>query len=326
MLFFCLGFGRQKALHSGAVPDVFAHPIDASTRYCAVFGFPVRHSASPAMHNAGLAALGLNWRYLAFSVPPQQLKMALQGAAVMRFVGINLTVPHKLLALPMMDVLDSSAKAWGAVNTVRFEGRTGDRPWQPLGQWSEAEEPEQVRAHGFNTDADALIRALDEDLRWQPEGRSVLLLGAGGAGRVAALRLAASGVRQLYLINRTRDKAHAVAVEIQQRYPGCKVSVDYPMEPVDLILNATSLGLKSTDPLPLDLERFPLHRSGAVYDMIYRPMETALLEAARRAGRPAANGLGMLLHQGTRALEIWTGRPAPVEVMRRALWEHVYAA
>ncbi|WP_343203305.1 shikimate dehydrogenase [Limisphaera ngatamarikiensis] len=306
--------------------DAFARPIDASTRYCAVFGFPVRHSASPAMHNAALAALGLNWRYLAFPVPPDQLREALAGAAAMRFVGVNLTVPHKRLALDMMDQLDESARAWGAVNTVRFEGQRADGTWQPIGQWTEPEEPARVRMHGFNTDADALLQALAEDLQWQPRGRSVLLLGAGGAGRVAALKLAASGVARLYLVNRTLDKARAVAEEIRTRYPECQVTLDYPHEPVDLLLNATSLGLRPQDPLPLDTARFPLRLAAAVYDMIYRPAETPLLQAARAAGQPAANGLSMLLYQGTRALEIWTGQPAPVAVMRRALMEHLHVA
>lgn len=321
---FCLSSRQVPTLHCGAVSDVFERPIDASTRYCAVFGFPVRHSASPAMHNAGLAALKLNWRYLAFPVPPEQLREALAGAAAMRFVGVNLTVPHKLLALELMDLLDDSARAWGAVNTVRFEGLRADGSWQPIGQWPDPEEPVRVRMHGFNTDADALVRALEEDLAWTPRNRSVLLLGAGGAGRVAALKLAASGVKRLYLVNRTADKARAVAEEIHARHPGCEVVLDYPDGPVDLLLNATSLGLRPDDPLPLDTRRFPLERAGAVYDMIYRPAETPLLLAARCAGRPTANGMGMLLHQGTRALEIWSGQPAPVPVMRRALELHLH--
>src|SRR5438270_6273710 len=105
------------------MPGPLDEPINASTRYCAVFGSPIKHSASPAMQNAGIAALGLNWRYLAFEVHPDDLCEALIGAKRMNFIGVNLTVPHKLLALEMMDVLDDSAKTWGAVNTVRFEGR-----------------------------------------------------------------------------------------------------------------------------------------------------------------------------------------------------------
>ena len=107
-------------------------PVDAATRCCAVYGFPVRHSASPSMQNAAFAALGLNWRYLAFEVAPDDLPTALAGAKAMRFAGVNLTVPHKLLALNLMDVLDESARRWGAVNTVRFEGRDPDGLWRPV--------------------------------------------------------------------------------------------------------------------------------------------------------------------------------------------------
>src|SRR5690606_33131170 len=108
-------------------------PIHATTRICAVYGHPVRHSASPAMQNAGMRALGLDWCYVAFDVPPERLEPALRGAGAMRFVGVNLTVPHKLLALERMDVLDESARRWGAVNTVRFEARVGEE-WRPLGE------------------------------------------------------------------------------------------------------------------------------------------------------------------------------------------------
>ena len=144
------------------------------------------------MQNAGLAALGLDWRYLAFDVDPENLRAAIQGAKVMNFVGLNLTVPHKLLALNMVDVLDESAKAWGAVNTIRFEGRDDRGAWRPLQEFAEV--PRESRSHGFNTDAEAITRALREDLGFQPGGTKVLLLGAGGAGRTAALKLAAEGV------------------------------------------------------------------------------------------------------------------------------------
>lgn len=275
------------------------------------------------MQNAGFAALSLNWRYLAFEVAPKDLRQAIAGAQVMGFVGLNLTVPHKLLAPEMLDVLDESARAWGAVNTVRFEGRLADGSWRGLGDFPDR--PPEVRSQGFNTDADAVVRALREDLGWEPAGASVLLLGAGGAGRTAAMRLAAEGVSELFLHNRTASKAEAVAQEIRSRWPRVNVASGYPGRPVDLVLNATSLGLRPDDPLPLDQRLFPLERSKAVYDMIYRPAETPLLKLARAAGCRAANGLGMLLHQGAKALEIWTSRTAPLAAMRRALEASVYA-
>jgi shikimate dehydrogenase len=306
------------------VSDAASTAISARTRFAAVYGHPIRHSASPAMQNAGLEALGLDWRYLAFDVRPEELKPALDGARAMRFIGLNLTVPHKLLMHDLVDELDETARTWGAVNTVRFEARNAAGEWTPLGAFEELPETDAILARGFNTDADAIIRALREDVAVEPRGARVLLLGAGGAGRTAALRLAAEGVAKLWLVNRTREKAERVATEIRERQPGVAVEVGHPREPVDLLLNATSLGLRPEDGSPLDANAFPVSEATAVYDMIYRPAETPLLRTAREAGCRVANGLGMLLYQGTKALEIWTGRPAPVAVMRRALEANIY--
>ena len=255
------------------------------------------------MHNAAFAALGLDWRYVACEVDPKNLRAAIAGAQAMGFAGVNLTVPHKLLAVDMVDTLDASATKWGAVNTIHFTARG---------------------AIGFNTDAEAIAAALREDLQVDLRGATVLLLGAGGAGRTAALKLAAEGAASLFLVNRTRSKAEAIAAELQRQFPSVKVSTAYPAGAVDLVLNATSLGLKPGDASPLAESGFALKQARAVYDMIYRPAETPLLQAARAAGCQTANGLGMLLHQGAKAFEIWTGRAAPLDVMRRALEENVY--
>jgi len=276
------------------------------------------------MQNAGMAALGLNWRYLAFDVDPSQLREAIMGARVMGFVGLNLTVPHKLLALSLVDVVDPAAKAWGAVNTIRFEGREPTGEWKAI--WNFSGSPPEMRACGFNTDGEAIIQALREDLGFEPAGKRILLLGAGGAGRVAALRLAAANVAQLFLTNRTIQKAEEIGREISTRFPKVKVEIGYPPAEVDLILNATSLGLKAADELPLDRAKFPLRKAAAVYDMIYRPAETPLLKAAKAAGCRVANGIGMLLHQGATALELWSGLKAPITVMRDALVRNVYGS
>jgi shikimate dehydrogenase len=297
-------------------------PIDASTRYCAVYGHPVNHSASPAMQNAGLAALGLNWRYLAFDVRPERLGEAIAGAKAMRFIGLNLTVPHKVLAVDMVDALDDSAKVWGAVNTVRFEARDASGTWKRVGEFVGV--PSEVRSLGFNTDADAITRAIREDLGLELAGRTALVLGAGGAGRTAVLKFAADGVGALFLVNRTPSKAEAVAQEIRRLYPRVKLALGYPASRVDLVLNATSLGLKEGDPLPFAERDFSLSSAGAVFDMIYRPAETPLLKLAKAAGCRTANGLGMLLHQGARALELWSGQAAPMEAMRHALAKNIY--
>jgi shikimate dehydrogenase len=297
--------------------------INAATRLCAVLGSPIRHSASPAMHNAAFAALGWNWRYLACEARPENLRAAIEGARVMGFMGLNLTVPHKLLALDIVDALDVSAKVWGAVNTIRFEGRSTDGDWLPL-RFFEKDPPVEIRSVGFNTDADGLANSLREDLKMELRGKRVLLLGAGGAGRSAALKLATEGVSELFLVNRTLSKALEIQTEIQKNFPSVYAGIDYPKTDVDLILNATSLGLKPDDALPLDEKMFTFRPAHAVYDMIYRPAETALLKAAKNAGGKTANGLGMLLHQGAKAFEIWTGETAPLGVMRRALEQNIY--
>jgi shikimate dehydrogenase len=131
-------------------------------------------------------------------------------------------------------------------------------------------------------------------------------------------------VKELYLVNRTRAKAESVAKELQGRFPDLKIELGYSSGTVDLMLNATSLGLKPEDPLPFEEREFSLRRTGAVYDMIYRPAETKLLNVAKAAGCRTANGLGMLLYQGAKALEIWTGQVAPVDAMRHALVKNVY--
>lgn len=282
--------------------------INAATRLCAVLGSPVAHSASPAMHNAAFQSLGLNWCYVAFEVDPGRLRAAIEGARALNIAGFNLTVPHKLLAVEMMDTLDESAKMYGAVNTVKFERRNG-----------------ATRVAGFNTDAEAIAVALREDLGVKLRGAKVLLLGAGGAGRTAALKLASAQVAELHLVNRTMSKAEQIAGEINERFPSVKVAIGYPKGETDLVLNATSLGLKPSDPSPLDEKQFAPAQARAVYDMIYRPSQTRLLASAKRAGCKTANGLGMLLHQGARAFKIWTGRAAPIEVMRKALVSEVYS-
>lgn len=275
------------------------------------------------MQNAGMAALGLNWRYLAFEVHPDDLANAIAGAKAMKFIGINLTVPHKLLAIKMADVLDESAQLFGAVNTIRFEGKTKDGNWLSLGQIRN-EEFSDTRSHGFNTDADAIVQSIREDLKMEICGGRVLLLGAGGAGRVAALKFAMEGASELFLVNRTKSKAEEIAVEIRRRFPLVKAQTTFPADKVDLLVNATSLGLKPDDPMPMSDSDFSLEKSKAVYDMVYRPAETPLLLAAKKAGCRTANGLGMLLNQGAKALEIWTGNPAPVGVMRDALEKNIY--
>jgi shikimate dehydrogenase len=223
-----------------------------------------------------------------------------------------------------VDVVHEKARLLGAINTIVFEtpGPAGD--WIPLGQTA-PEAITEARSHGHNTDAEGLARSLKEDFQWPDlRGAAVLLLGAGGAARAAALQLAEEGVASLFLVNRTADKAAQLAAEVAARFPAVHIIQRLPQDPVDLVINATSLGLKPGDPPPLDEDWLKSHRPLRVYDMIYRPAETALLRAARSAGCQTANGLGMLLYQGAAALELWSGRTAPAALMRAALLKNIY--
>jgi shikimate dehydrogenase len=273
----------------------------------AVLGHPIRHSISPAMHNAALAVMAetepayATWRYFRFEVPPEELPRALGLLHAKGFLGVNLTVPHKILAVSQVALVDPAARPVGAVNTLR---RRADG-WE-----------------GFNTDGYGLAAGLREDLGIELTGAHVILLGAGGAARGAAVECLSRRCASLHIVNRTRENLDGLLALLAPLAGGVRVTgFDPARPPADLpegavLINATSAGLKATDPLPIDLAALPALR--AFYDMIYNPAETALLSAVRASGLPAANGLSMLVHQGARALEIWSGAAVPVATMAAA--------
>jgi shikimate dehydrogenase len=261
----------------------------------AVLGHPVGHSLSPRMHNAALAALARTeprfsaWRYFRFDIDPADLPGALPLFHARGFHGLNLTVPHKVIAMPLVRAVDAAARAAGATNTLvrRSDG------------W-----------HGCNTDGYGLATALLETLGRRLQGADVLLLGAGGAARGAAVECLQAGCASLTIANRTPENLAALQQELAPHARGIPVAALAPgqLPAGAIVVNATSAGLKPGDPLPVDLAALP--RPAAVFDMIYNPPETPWLRQARSLGIPAANGLAMLVHQGARALEHWTGVPA----------------
>jgi len=277
-----------------------------------VLGCPVAHSLSPAMHNAALEALGSDARYAKIECAPEQLATAIDLARRAGFIGLNLTIPHKFEALKLCSELDETARQLGAVNTLLFDAD---------------------RTVGFNTDGQGLVRAIRESFWMDLKDLRVMILGAGGgAGSAATLQCALEKCPRLVLVNRTAAKAQAVAKKAfallhTDRLEGPEdlvtvISLDgsalqAQLGRTDLVINATSLGMKRTDPrlIPAALITPDL----MVFDMIYRPAVTRLLEDARSAGARTANGLSMLLHQGALSLEIWLNRPAPLDVMRSAL-------
>lgn len=273
----------------------------------AVLGHPIKHSVSPAMHNAALVDLARArpefgcWRYFRFDVPPDQLPAALDRLHAAGFHGLNLTVPHKVLAFERVAEIDPAAATVGAVNTLR---RTA-AGWR-----------------GFNTDGYGLATALREELGVNLAGAHVVLLGAGGAARGAAVECLQRRCASLWIANRTRANLDRLLAALRPLAAGIPLQGFDPAEPpADLpagavVINATSAGLKPGEPAPIALHRLP--RDVRVYDMIYNPPQTALLRDAAALGRPHANGLAMLVHQGARALELWTGAAVSAPVMRAA--------
>lgn len=273
----------------------------------AVLGHPIRHSVSPAMHNAAIAAMArtrgelARWRYFRFDVPPAELADALPRLHAAGFHGLNLTVPHKVLARGLVAEVDAAGARIGAVNTLR----------RTVAGW-----------RGTNTDGYGLATALREDLEVSLAGATVVLLGAGGAARSAAVECLQQKCAALWIGNRTRDRLDALLTDLQPLAAGSALRGFDPVNPPDalpagtVLINATSAGLNPDEPAPIDLPRLPA--DVRVFDMIYNPPQTSLLRTAARLGRPHANGLGMLVHQGARALELWSGTPVPAPVMRAA--------
>ncbi|MBF0125739.1 MAG: shikimate dehydrogenase [Magnetococcales bacterium] len=268
--------------------------IDGKTRLLGVIGDPVHHTLSPGMHNLACADLGLNIRYLPLHVRPENLADAVKGLRAIGAMGFNATIPHKEALLPLMDTLDPVAEMIGAVNTVVI-GADG-------------------RLSGYNTDAYGFMTALREVFSAPLEELTVVVLGAGGAARGVLAGLSRLGAGRIFLANRTWSKA----VDLAERFNALPVPWDrLPLEGCGLLINTTSLGLGGTDVREVDLSRLP--GSALVYDIVYSPPLTPLLAAARARGLKGENGLGMLIHQGARAFEIWTGQKMPVAKVRSLL-------
>jgi shikimate dehydrogenase len=283
--------------------------LSGHTQPFAVLGHPIGHTLSPVMHNAALQALGMDAIYLAFDVHPDRLLDVLPAMREMGFRGVNLTVPLKEVAFRGFANLDASARLLGAVNTVQFL-------------------PDGMQGH--NTDGKGFLRAIAEGFEASPAGKTVFVLGCGGAGRAVAITAAREGAAGLLLADIDAARTQRLAAEIAALAPGVKV-VDAGAEPAawsrearrsELVIQASPVGMKPDDPCPLPPASF---RAGQLaFDLVYNLPETGFMRTAAAAGARAVNGLGMLLHQGAEALTIWTGHPAPIAVMRAALEKALY--
>lgn len=277
-----------------------------------VLGHPVAHSLSPKMQNAALQEAGLDMRYAAFDIAPDELEKALRLLPKLNFIGANVTIPHKAAAVRVVDEVDEFASKAGAINTVKVDGG---------------------KLIGSNTDGQGFARAVRSEFAVDLRDLRVLLLGAGGgAGRSIALQCAMEGCERLVLVNRTHEKAQELAAELKSYFTDVRVAGPVPrLEAVrwdehalrlqvansDLLVNASSLGMRRSDPPLVSAAVLAPHLM--VYDTIYAPGRTALLTAASEAGARAANGLSMLLQQGALAFETWFERDAPLDGMRAAL-------
>lgn len=296
--------------------------ITAAAPRLGVMGWPVAHSLSPIMQNAALQALGLPWTYDLLPVPPPDLAAAVQALRANKYVGANVTVPHKQAIIPHLDGLTPAARAIGAVNTLFWDMPPADaHPAAPIGALSE-DDVESKHLFGDNTDGIGFIADLTAH-GLVVASRRALVIGGGGAARAVVYALAAAGA-SVTIVNRTLAHAQTIAALVSSHFPAatlsCAVFPDgLAAAGADLVVNTTSVGMwPAVEAMPWDAD-LAFRPDQVVYDLVYTPRMTALLRKAQMDGAAVMDGLGMLVEQGAAALTRWTGRPAPVAVMRAAV-------
>jgi shikimate dehydrogenase len=269
----------------------------------AVIGDPIKHSLSPVMQNAGIKALGIQGEYFAKHIPENQLP-EFCAFAKNELSGFNITVPHKKNIIPFLDEISEEARLAESVNTVLVK---------------------DGKMSGFTTDGYGLATAINEAFGIELKDQNFTFLGCGGAVQAVAFYFAENGAKNLYFINRTVEKAEALATRLSNAFPNLKTDVSpisdndkirFLIKDSSVLIQGTSLGLKPDDPPPVNPEL--LNAEICYYDTIYK--NTPLMKHARENNIKCADGRSMLLHQGAKALSIWTGKPAPVEAMRKALY------
>lgn len=266
--------------------------LTGKAKVAGVIGWPISHSRSPRLHGYWLEKHGIDGAYIPMAVSPDRVEQALRALPALGLRGTNVTLPHKEAALRICDEIDPAARRIGAVNTI-VVGEDG-------------------RLTGSNTDAYGLIENLRQRSGWHAGDGPVVILGAGGAARGACAVLADAGVPAIRIVNRTMERAKELATAIS---PICEAVAwderDDALEGAALLINTTALGMEGQPPLEITLDSLPL--SAVVYDIVYVPLETPLLAAARSRGNPAVDGLGMLLHQARPGFEAWFGVPVEVD-------------
>lgn len=277
--------------------------ITGKTRVTGLIGWPVAHSLSPVMHNAAFEHLGLDFCYVPFAVKDEYLDVAIKAIPVLNIAGLNVTIPHKERVLPYLSEIAKEAAMIGAVNTIKVMDN---------------------RLIGYNTDGVGFTASLIE-AGYPVQGRNILILGGGGSAKAVAFQSAVEGARRIIISNRTVHKAAVIKEQMKKYFSSIEIKVigtGYNelkdiMDKIDIVVNATSVGLKIEDPSPLPKEF--LHEGLFICDLIYNPPTTALIRHAKESGIPCMNGTGMLLHQGAASFKLWIGIEPPIEVMRQSL-------
>ena len=294
--------------------------VDGKTQVLGVIGDPIEHTFSPAMHNAGLNELGLNYIYLPFHVKEVMLGECIQGAKAMGIKGLNVTIPHKSNVIKHLDDIDSVASMIGAVNTIQFNFNENNESSNQNNETS-------VTTKGFNTDGYGCVRAIKE--KTSINNKKVTITGAGGAARAVAFQIASSGIDELSILNRNVAKAESLANDLKSNLNkiGIDISINsYGIEDLkreldcsDIFIDTTPLGMYPNVDEKAIASADMLHEDLVVNDIVYTPMETSLIREAIKANAEVVYGYKMLLYQGIRSFEIWLGREAPVDVMEKAL-------
>jgi len=267
--------------------------ITGKTKITGIFGYPVEHTLSPAMHNAAFKALGLDYCYVPFQVTPEHLRDAVKAIRALNLCGVNVTVPHKEKVLPLLDEIHEEASFIGAVNTIVNR---------------------QGKLTGYNTDGKGFIKVLAES-RISLADKNILIIGAGGASRALSYYLCQES-KTVQIYNRTRKRAHKLVKDLTRLCSNVSLCDNiFYIKDFHMIINATPVGLNNEDPSPLDISL--LKKNQIICDLIYK--KTRLLKEAFRKGCKVIDGSGMLLWQGMLAFELWTGKKPPAEVMRNAL-------
>lgn len=280
--------------------------VTGKTGVVCIIGNPIEHSLSPIMQNAAFTAAQLDYVFIPFVVAPEHLAAAVHGLKVLGVRGFNVTIPYKTAILPLLDQLDESAEAAGAVNTVKRMGTS---------------------LIGYNTDGDGLVDSLASELGYIPGSDQILVIGAGGAARGAIAALCRSGAEKILVCNRSLQNAQMIKRDMTSRYPKTEITVvsqdqlrGEHLNATSLLLNTTSLGMNGEKLAGINLANLPAHAK--VYDMVYAKASTPLIIDASALQLKAADGISMLVAQGERAFAIWTGQKPPQGVMRSAL-EHI---